>query len=64
MSRNIFLCDLRNRRKEDEKFEIWKYGCTNANEPDWDSTTTTSGWSTTTTLESVVIELGFQIDIW
>ena len=41
------VCDIRNRRKEDEKFEIWKYGCTNANEPDWDADTTTTGWSTT-----------------
>ena len=63
------LCHIRNLRKEDEKYEIWKFGCTNENEPDWDEWTTTV--LTTTTLDAdptptskpVIIEPGFQIDV-
>ena len=65
---------MRNLRKGGENFEIWKYGCTNENEPDWDgykytttitwpsTTTTTPGVDPSPTSKPVIIEPGFQIN--
>ena len=49
------LCHERNLCKGGEKFEIWKYGCTNGDEPDWgDLQTTTASFT----------EPSFQIDVF
>ena len=66
------LCHERNLCKGGENFEIWKYGCTNGDEPDWGDLQTTTAWSTTTkfdadstpTSKPVITEPSFQIDVF